>query len=389
MNKRLVSLGALLAVAAIAGWLAIGHGPSPGMAQTASVGAASSKTAIPVMAEEARRADVPVYLIGLGTVQAFNSVLVKSRVDGQIVKINFIEGQEVHAGDILAEIDAQPFQAALALAQATKQKDQAQLDNARLDLTRANRLVVTGTGTTQQQDTSRALVAQLEGGIKADQAMIDTAQIQLNYTRIRSPIDGRTGARLVDAGNIVHAGDTAGIVTINQIHPIFVSFALPSATLPEIRTQMRAGDVEVTVEDGGGHALASGNLTLIDNQINAGTATIAYKATFANADEALWPGQFVNVRLKLQVKRGVVTVPLTAVVRGPDGPYAFVIGADRVAEKRPLTVGFTNKDIAVIDHGLAPGEQVVTDGQSRLEAGNVVDILPAPSPSPGNPVAGG
>jgi multidrug efflux system membrane fusion protein len=328
---------------------------------------------IPVMTDKARRADVPIFLTGLGTVQAFNSVLIKSRVDGQIVKIGFDEGKDVHAGDLLIQIDPAPFEAVLAQAEANKLKDQAQLDNVRLDLARYTNLAKTFAVTTQQLDTTRALVAQTEAGIKADQALIDTAQVQLNYSTIRSPIDGRVGTRLVDAGNIVRTTDATGIVSINQIHPIFVSFALPSDSLPQLRAA-KDGEVMVTALDRDGRVLATGVLAVIDNQINPASGTINYKAKFDNADDALWPGQFVNLRIQLATRRNVIAVPVTAVQQGPDGPYAFVVGDDGVAQKRPLKVGVLNKTTAIIDEGLQPGEQVVTDGQYRIQAGSKLDV---------------
>jgi membrane fusion protein, multidrug efflux system len=333
--------------------------------------------AVPVRATAVRRQDVPIVLPGLGTVQAFNSVLVKSRVDGQIIRINFTEGQNVRAGDVLVEIDAAPFQAALAQAQATKLKDEAQLENARLDLERFNRLATTNAVSKQQIDTARALVAQLEATVKADQAMIDMAQTQLNYTRIRSPIDGRAGSRVIDAGNFVRgANDTAGIVTINQLNPINVTFALPADTLPRVKTGAQKGDVSVVAQDSNGNDLLSGKLTVIDNLINPATATINYKATFDNSAEVLWPGQFVNVRVELEIRRDVVAVPLTAVQQGPDGPYAFVVGENRRVQKRALKVGVLTKTVAIIEDGLQPGDVVVTEGQYRIQAGTIVDVLP-------------
>jgi multidrug efflux system membrane fusion protein len=338
---------------------------------------------IPVMASKVGRMDVPIVLAGLGTVQAYNSVLVKSRVDGQIVKLNFAEGADVHLGDVLVEIDPAPFQAALEQAQANKLKDQAQLDNARLDLDRAARLVKSGATSAQQLDTQRALVAQLEASGKADQAMIDSAQVQLDYSRIRAPIDGRAGTRLVDAGNIVRTTDNTGIVSINQIRPIFVDFSLPADSLPRIRAKSKDGDIAVTAQDSDGRDLAVGKLSVIDNQINPATGTIHYKATFDNADEALWPGQFVNVRVQIEIRHNVVAVPVTAVQYGPDGPYAFVVGADRKAQKRPIKTGVVNKTSAIIDDGLQPGDLVVTDGQYRIEAGSVVEVLDGAAGSPG------
>jgi multidrug efflux system membrane fusion protein len=340
-----------------------------------------SGPAIPVVTDEARRADVPIFLTGLGTIQAFNSVLIKSRVDGQIVKIKFQEGKDVRAGDELIEIDRAPFEAVLAQARANQLKDQAQLDNARLDLGRYTGLAKSGAATAQQLDNTRALVAQMEASIKADQALIDTAQVQLNYSSIRSPIDGRAGTRLVDAGNIVRATDSTGIVTINQIHPIFVSFALPADSLPQLRARSKTGDVTVTALDREGRTLATGVLTVIDNQINPATGTINYKAKFDNGDDALWPGQFVNLRIQLAIRRNVIAVPVTAVQQGPDGPYAFVVGDDRIVQKRPVKVGALNKTTAIVDDGVQVGEQVVTDGQYRIQAGSKVDAAVQPSPA--------
>jgi multidrug efflux system membrane fusion protein len=373
--RRWVAIGILLSALGIAVAFSAGNVSIPLRAQAPTQKAAAP--AIPVRATLVERADVPVFLSGLGTVQAFNSVLIKSRVDGQIIKINFTEGKDVRAGEVLAEIDPAPFEAALAQAQATKLKDQAQLENARLDLERASRLATTNAISKQQLDTARALVAQLDATVKADQAMIDMAQTQLNYSRIHSPIDGRAGTRLVDAGNIVRgANDAAGIVTINQLNPIFVNFPLPADSLPKIRASSKNGEVKVTVQDSNGIDLISGKLSVVDNQINPATASIIYKATFDNTAELLWPGQFVNVRVELEVRRDVIAVPVTAVQQGPDGPYAFVVGQNRVVQKRALRVGLLNKTTAVIDEGLQPGDIVVTEGQYRIQAGSSVEVLP-------------
>jgi multidrug efflux system membrane fusion protein len=342
-----------------------------------------SVAAIPVMASKVERADIPVELGGLGTVQALNSVLVRSRVDGQIVKINFSEGKDVHAGDVLVEIDPAPYRAALAQARANRLKNQALLDNARLDLDRATRLGKTGAISTQQLDTAKSLVAQLEAGVDSDQAAIDSAQVQVNYSSIRAPIDGRAGTRLVDAGNILRAADLTGVVTINQTHPIFVNFALPADSLPQIRSRLKNGDVNVTAQDSNGRDLATGKLSVIDNQINSTTGTINYKAVFDNSEEVLWPGQFVNVRVRVDILRNVIAVPVTAVQYGPDGPYAFIVGADRKVQKRSIKTGVVNKTLAVIDAGLQPGELVVTDGQYRIEAGTLVEVLADATGSPG------
>ena len=346
-------------------------------------GPRAAAPAIPVSASKVERADIPVELSGLGTVQALNSVLVRSRVDGQIVKINFSEGKDVHAGDVLIEIDPAPFEATLEQAQANKLKDQALLENARLDFDRATRLAKTGATSTQQLDTAKSLVAQLDASVKSDQATIDSAQVQLNYSHIRAPIDGRVGTRLVDAGNIVRAADTTGVVTINQVHPIFVVFALPADSLPQIRAKLKNGDVSVTAQDSNGRDLTTGKLSVIDNAINVTTGTINYKAIFDNTDEVLWPGQFVNARVRLDILRNVIAVPVTAVQYGPDGPYAFIVGADRKIQKRAIKTGVVNKISAVIDDGLQPGDLVVTDGQYRIEAGSTVEVLTKTAESPG------
>jgi multidrug efflux system membrane fusion protein len=374
MRRWPVILLLLLAGGGLAYFLTPGLRLSPGAPAVPRAAAA-----IPVITTEVRRADVPIFLTGLGTVQALNSVLVKSRVDGQIKKINFSEGQDVRAGDVLVEIDPEPYQAALNLAQANKLRDEALLENARLDLNRFTRLAASGAATTQQLDTARATVKQLEASIQSDLATIYSAQVQLDYSRIRSPLNGRAGTRLIDAGNMVKTTDAAGIVIINQLDPIFVSFPLPSDSLPLIRTATGQGDVKVTAQDSGGKALAVGKLAVIDNQINPNTATINFKGVFDNATHVLWPGQFVNVRAEIDVRRNVVAVPITVVQQGPNGPYAFVVGPDRIVQKRTIKVGVMNKTTAVIDSGLAPGERVVTDGQYRIQAGSLVEALGDPA----------
>jgi multidrug efflux system membrane fusion protein len=340
--------------------------------------------AVPVSAAPAQRQDVPIYLTGLGTVQAYNSVLVKSRVDGQIVKINFSEGKDVRTGDVLVEIDPRPYEAALNQAQANELKDEAQLENARLDLDRLARLVTTNAASKQQADTARALVGQLDATVKADQASIDLARTQLDYTRIRSPIDGRAGTRLMDIGNIVRATDMTGIVTINQLNPIYVNFALPADSLPPVRARLKAGDMPVTAQDSNLVDLATGTLTVIDNQVNTATGTVTYKATFANGDEVLWPGQFVNVRVEIDIRRSVLALPVRAVQQGPDGPFVFVVGSNDVVSKRPVKLGLLSKVTAIVDAGLHQGEMVVTDGQYRIQSGTRVELLANPTePSKG------
>jgi multidrug efflux system membrane fusion protein len=376
LRIRLSAALVLLSGAALAVYLGSKRSSMPFLAQSGVPKPAVLP--VPASAVPVQRQDVPIYLTGLGTVQAYNSVLVKSRVDGQIVKINFSEGKDVRTGDVLVEIDPRPYEAALDQAQANKLKDEAQLENARLDLDRLSRLVATNAVSKQQADAARALAAQLDATVKADQALIDMARTQLDYTRIRSPFDGRAGTRLIDIGNMVRATDTAGIVTINQLNPIYVNFALPADSLPPVRARLKGGDVPVTAQDSNLVDLATGTLAVIDNQVNTATGTVTYKATFANGDEALWPGQFVNVQVEIDVRRHVLTLPLRAIQQGPDGPFVFVVGPNQVVAKRPVKVGRSSKVTAIVDAGLQQGEMVVTDGQYRIQSGTRVDVLANP-----------
>ncbi len=364
----------LVGIVALGGgvdWILHHAASAPGGA----VAATHAAPAVPVMAADASRRDVPVFLTGLGTVRAYESVVLTSRVDGQIVSIDFKEGQNVHRGDVLVEIDPQPFAAALAQAQAAELRDQALLANARLDFNRAQDLAGRGAGTRQQLDTTRAQVAQLEASTKIDQAAITAAQVQLDYCKIRSPIDGRTGTRQVDEGNIVRANSTTGIVTINQIRPISVDFDLPADSLQQVRAHLAAGETTAVALDRDDHPLATGKLAVVDNQVNAATGTVRYKATFENTDESLWPGQFVTIRLQIEVRHDALTVPDTAVLRDPQGTFVFVVTPAHLAAKRAVKTGFADKELTVIESGLGPGEQVVTDGQYRIQSGTPVTVL--------------
>jgi membrane fusion protein, multidrug efflux system len=377
MVRRAIGVAAILfAAAAVVWWHEFGDGPQA-VAQMPA-------PAIPVTAGTVVAKDVPVLLNGIGTVQAYNMVTVKSRVDGQIVKVDFKEGQEVKEGDPLFQIDPRPFQAALEQAQAAKQKDEAQLAGAKLDLERYSKLLGTGYQTRQSYDNQTAVVAQEQAAIKGDQAQIDNAKLNLGYADIRSPINGRLGARLVDKGNLVHANDNTALVTITELKPIFVSFTLPQDTLDELREQQQKAPLVVRAYSSEGNTLLSeGKLTLIDNSIDQATGTIHLKARFDNQDERLWPGEFVNVRVVLRVRRGVPTVPAQTVQEGPNGRYVYVIGKDNTVERRAVEVAAVQDGLAAIVKGLSPGERVVVDGQFRLTAGARVRLLPPKSGAAG------
>ncbi len=336
---------------------------------------AQSQLLIPVTAGVAQSQSVPVFVEGLGTVQAFNMVTVRAQVGGQITKIFFKEGQDVKAGDPLVQIDPRPFQATLEQAQATKQKDEAQLQSAQLDLQRAANLLKPGFGTQQTYDQQKATVGQLQAAIKADQAQIDTVQLNVDYALVRSPIDGRTGARLIDIGNLVQASQAAGLVTIAQIKPIFVTFTVPAEHLDDIRRNQAKAPLAVVVFGMDGKTeLAHGELTLINNQVDVATGTVQLKAQFDNADEALWPGQFVNARLILSTRQDAVTVTADTVMQGPNGPYVYVLDNTDTAQRRTVTVAATQDGVAVISKGLKAGERVVTEGQYRLTDGAKVKL---------------
>jgi multidrug efflux system membrane fusion protein len=334
---------------------------------------ASGTPAVPAGVATVERRDVPIYLTGLGTVQAFNTVTVKTRVDGELQKVAFTEGQDAKAGDLLAQIDPRPFQATLDQATAKKVQDEAQLANAKLDLQRFANLATRDYATRQQLDTQQAVVAQLQAQIQGDQAMIDSARTQLDYTTITSPLTGRTGIRLVDQGNIVHATDTTGLVVVTQLQPISVIFTLPEDQFGSVKAAMVEGSVSIAaMSRDGKQKLANGTLALVNNEINQNTGTILLKGTFANADGALWPGEFVNISLLAQTARNVVTVPSGALQRGPQGFYAYVVKADHTVDMQPLQVGQIADGIAVVEAGLQSGDQVVTSGQYRLEPGTRV-----------------
>lgn len=365
MVRRAIGAGVILALAAMAViWrLGLGTQAPPAAAQT-------SPPPIPVTAGTVLAEDVPVLLRGIGTVQAYNMVAVKGRVDGQIVKIEFKEGQEVKAGDPLMQIDPRPYQATLQQALAAKQKDEAQLVTAQADLERYGQLVGSGHQTRQSYDQQKGLVAQLQAAIKGDEAQIETAKLNLSYADIRAPIDGRLGAKLVDSGNLVRATDNTTLVTITEVRPIFVNFTLPQGTLDEIRENHRKAPLVVRAYSGdGGKQLGEGKLTLIDNTIEQATGTIRLKARFDNEDESLWPGEFVSVQVISAMRRGIATVPSQTIQEGPNGRYAYVIRPDDTVERRAVDVAAVQNGIAVVTKGLSPGERIVVSGQYRLTDG--------------------
>jgi multidrug efflux system membrane fusion protein len=327
---------------------------------------------VPVTAGKVAVENFPVYRLGIGTVQAYNTVTVKVRVDGELHKVAFHEGQDVNQGDLLAIIDPRPLEALLRQAEADKARDEALLANAKLDLERFSTLVKREFATRQSVDTQNALVVQYQAAVLHDQAAIDNAQVQLGYTTIVAPLSGRTGVRLIDQGNIVHASDSTGLVVITQIKPIAVIFALPQQYLPEITDALHRGPVNVLAYDQDNRlALGEGRLELIDNQIDQGTGSARLKAIFPNDNERLWPGAFVNAWLRLETRRGAV-VPASAVQAGPEGSFAFVIRPDDTVETRPIRVVSTWEGKALIESGLADEERVVVDGQYKLRRGTRV-----------------
>lgn len=352
-----------------------------GSANTKSAQAGAGPQPIPVAVAIAERKDVPVYLEGLGSVQASNTVSLKSRVDGQIVQIAFKEGQFVKQGDLLIVIDPRPYQVQLEQAEAALARDQAQLKNAQLDYDRYQGLVKDGVIAQQQFDAQKALVGQLQGTIQADQAAIDNAKLQLVYTRILAPVTGRIGLRLVDIGNMVHASDTNALLVVTQLQPIAVVFTLPEDALPNVANHMKKGTLQVDAYSRDDNTrLASGKLLTIDNQIDPTTGTGRLKAMFDNSDNALWPNQFVNAHLLLETRKATIVVPAAAIQRGPQGSsFTYVVKADKKVEVRPVKVAFNQANLSAIDSGLSPGDLVVTDGQDKLQDGSLVDPHAAPS----------
>jgi len=334
---------------------------------------------IPVVTATAKAGDQPIYLTGLGSVVGFKTVTLRTRVDGELMRVAVSEGQMVSAGDLIAEIDPRPFQVQLEQAEGQKERDVALLENARLDAERYRILYSQDSIPKQQLDTQIALVKQDEATVKADQAAIDNAKLQLTYTRITSPINGRIGLRQVDPGNIVHAADQNGLAIITQLQPIAVIFSIPQDNVPLVMKKLRAGRrllVEAWDRDLR-NKISTGSLLTIDNQADVTTGTVRFKATFANDDNALFPNQFVNARLLVDVKRGAVLVPATAIQRGPEATFVFVVDEDDTVQTRNVVTGTIEAGMASIDRGLSPGETVVIEGVDKLQHGAKVRPTPA------------
>ena len=366
-RTRAVFAGIAIAVVLLIAWR--WHGNQA----TAADAHPNAHPAIRVDTAVAQHRDVPIYLEGLGTVQAFYTVTIKARVDGQLQKVGFVEGQMVAKDSLIAQIDPRPYQAALDQAIAMKAKDASQLHGAEQDLDRYTILAPEDLTSKQTLDAQQGLVGELRAQIQADEANIENARTQLAYTTITAPIDGRTGIRLIDPGNIVHAADASGIVVLTQVQPISFIFTLPEDDLPAVSRALAAGPVTVaamsrddTIE------LDHGTLSLIDNQIDATTGTARLKATFANTANKLWPGEFLNGRVLVATDHNAVTIPATAVQRGPTGVFTYVVKADSTVEARPLQIGAESNTVTEVDKGLSAGEIVVTSNQYRLQPGAAV-----------------
>ncbi len=378
MKKEILArLGAIGALACVvgAGYLFLQHSGR----DKAAAAAITGQAAIPVTTAVAEKKDVPLYVRGIGTVQAYNMAVIKTRVDGEIVKVAFQEGQYVKAGDPLYQVDPRPFQAILDEATATQGRNKAQLIGAELDLNRYIQMANQGFQSLQLRDQQQAKVDALKASIAADEAIMHTARLNLQYADIRAPFDGRTGTRQVDVGNLVQASQATSLVSINQIKPIYVNFTVPQDVNDDVRRNQAAGPLTVIAYGSNDVELERGTLSVIDNQIDTTTGTLRLKGTFANADERLWPGQFVNVRLLLSMRTGTVTIPQHAVMQAANGYFCFVVRPNGTAERRTVVVAGVQDGIAVITSGVAAGENVVIDGQFRLTDG--ARVRPAAAPA--------
>ncbi|TMJ30169.1 MAG: efflux RND transporter periplasmic adaptor subunit [Alphaproteobacteria bacterium] len=378
-RKTAVRAGLLLVVLAGGGAFAFTHG----FGSKTSAPKPSAPTPVPIVAGTVEQHDVPIYLTGVGTVVAYNTDVVRSQIQGQIVSINFTEGQAVHAGDLLAQIDPRPYQAQVDQYTANRDRDQAQLTNAKANLNRYTPLAQKGWATPQLLDTQKAQVAQLEAAVKSDEALIESANVQLSYTRLTSPIDGVTGIRQIDVGNIISPANTNGVVIVTQLEPISLIFTLPETVLPLIQQQQQQQQQQKTQEplavlaysQDNTMRLAQGTLGLVNNEILQTTGSIQLKANFPNKAHKLWPGELINARLLLDTRHDGLTVPASVVQQGPKGAYAYVVNPDSSVAIRPIKVAQVSDGQALIDSGLTANEQVVVDGQYKLQPGTHVTIL--------------
>jgi multidrug efflux system membrane fusion protein len=352
--------------------------------------AASGPRPVSVAIAPVVKQDVPVYLSGLGAVTAFNTANIKSRVDGQIMKVNFREGQDVREGELLIEIDSRPYQVQVEQMQAQLFRDQAQLRDARLNLDRYTALIPSGSIAQQQVDTQKALVDQLDGTVRNDQAQIDSAKLNITYCHITAPFNGRVGLRQVDPGNIVHASDTNPMLILTQLQPIAVIFTLPEDVLTNVAQQMRHGTLEVDAFSRDDQTkLATGKLLTIDNQIDPTTGTAKLKSVFDNKNNQLWPNQFVNADLLLETRKNSIVVPTAAILRGPQGTYVYTVNPDKTVQDKAVAVALTQGDTTVVTSGVNPGDTVVTDGQDKLQRGSKIEPRAgAPTGKGAGPVTG-
>jgi multidrug efflux system membrane fusion protein len=373
-RKTAVRAGLLLVVLAGGGAFAFTHG----FGSKTSAPKPSAPPPVPIVAGTVDQHDVPIYLTGVGTVIAYNTDVVRSQIQGQIISINFTEGQAVKTGDLLAQIDPRPYQAQVDQFTANRDRDQAQLTNAQANLNRYTPLAQKGWATPQLLDTQKAQVAQLEAAVKSDEALIESANVQLSYTRLTSPIDGVTGIRQIDVGNIISPANTNGVVIVTQLEPISLIFTLPEAVLPQIQQQQQKTKAPLAVlaySQDNRIKLDEGKLGLVSNEIIQTTGSIQLKANFANKAHRLWPGELVNARLLLDTRHDGLTVSASAVQQGPNGPYAYVVNPDSSVAIRPIKVAQISEGQALIDSGLEANEQVVVDGQYKLKPGTQVTIL--------------
>jgi|PersoiStandDraft_1058852.scaffolds.fasta_scaffold05585_2 multidrug efflux system membrane fusion protein len=381
-NRRYLAIGLVVIVLAVALIYVFTGSPEQ---QRRAGGRFGAEGPVPVLVAAAARADVPVYLDAVGTTKALNTVAVRPQVDGKLIEVAFKEGQDVKKGDVLARIDPTTFQAQLDQAKAKKAQDEAQLANARIDLDRYEKLAATNAINRQQSDTQRALAAQYAALVQADQAAIENMQAMLAYTNIVAPIDGRTGIRQVDEGNIVHASDSTGIVVLTQLKPISVLFNLPQQDLNSVNSAFANAPLSVDALRSDNDAVIDrGMLRVVDNQVDQTTGTVKLKAEFPNGNLQLWPGQFVNIRLLIDTLKQVVVIPTGAVQRGPNGTFVYVVKDDNSAAMRPITVAKQDETQTVVASGLQPPERVVTTGFARLNDGSKVSIAGAD----GAPAAG-